>query len=358
MKRRKTPYPPYTHNYRDRHGKLHSVFRRGTMSVPLPYPHLTTEYWEAYRAVLAAWADGKAADARSTIGARHTIPRSFKAGCIAYFENSVQFNNRLAPSTQRQWRAILERLCEAHGDKPLRLLKRMHIEKIIAAKATTHPGAAHTMLKVLRQVCRFWLSIELIDRDPTAGIPNVELAGDGFHTWTAQEEARFEEFYPVGTPPRLCLELLRWLGLRIGDIAALGPQHIAGSDIVIRQQKTRDTIRLPIAPELASVIAATPCGDLSFLTDRNGKAYLPRSLSAAFIRWCHAAALPECSAHGVRKAVGTAIADAGGSTAQGAAVLGHRSLGMVDRYSKQRDQAALAREGIALLRAQRANKIG
>jgi integrase len=72
--------------------------------------------------------------------------------------------------------------------------------------------------------------------------------------------------------------------------------------------------------------------------------------AAGFGNWfrdqCNLARLPQCSAHGLRKAAATRLANAGASTDQIKAVTGHRSLSEVARYTRAADQIRLARQAI------------
>jgi integrase len=55
---------------------------------------------------------------------------------------------------------------------------------------------------------------------------------------------------------------------------------------------------------------------------------------------------PQCSAHGLRKAATTRLANAGCSSDQIKAVTGHRSLAEVGHYTRAADQRRLARQAL------------
>ncbi|MEL7175234.1 MAG: tyrosine-type recombinase/integrase, partial [Pseudomonadota bacterium] len=59
-------------------------------------------------------------------------------------------------------------------------------------------------------------------------------------------------------------------------------------------------------------------------------------------RWSDAAALPECSAHGLRKAIARRLAEAGSSAKEIASVTGHKTLAEVQRYTDAADREHLA----------------
>jgi integrase len=60
-----------------------------------------------------------------------------------------------------------------------------------------------------------------------------------------------------------------------------------------------------------------------------------------------AGGLPQCSAHGLRKAICRRLAEAGCSTLQIAAITGHKTSRLVDHYTAARDQALVAQAAMA-----------
>jgi hypothetical protein len=59
--------------------------------------------------------------------------------------------------------------------------------------------------------------------------------------------------------------LFRYTGLRRGDAAQLGKQHIREGAIVLDTQKTGTRVTIPILPELQRTLDASPVGDLQFI---------------------------------------------------------------------------------------------
>ena len=55
------------------------------------------------------------------------------------------------------------------------------------------------------RLCRV---IDMIDSNPAIGVKKYKGGGDGFHSWTEDEIARFEERHPIGTRARLAFSLL------------------------------------------------------------------------------------------------------------------------------------------------------
>jgi integrase len=103
---------------------------------------------------------------------------------------------------------------------------------------------------------------------------------------------------------------------------------------------------------LATIIAATPTGDLTFLVTGTGRAYSSaNNFTDQFRRWCGAASLPQhCVFHGLRKAACRRLAEAQCSVNEIAAISGHRSLRMVEHYTRAADQSRLARTAVERMR--------
>jgi integrase len=58
------------------------------------------------------------------------------------------------------------------------------------------------------------------------------------------------------------------------------------------------------------------------------------------------AGLPHCTAHGLRKAAATRLANAGCSVNEIAAITGHKSLREIAHYTSAADQARLAQQAL------------
>jgi len=127
-------------------------------------------------------------------------------------------------------------------------------------------------------------------------------------------------------------------------VVRIGRQMIRDGVLTIRQKKTGVTLAIPVHPDLAAIIAATPAGHLTLLVTERGKSYGANAFSEMFRKWCDAAELPgHCVFHGLRKAACTRLADAGASVHEIAAISGHQTLKEIARYTKAADQARLAK---------------
>ena len=313
-------------------GGYHYFRRRGSPRIPLPGIVGSPEFMEAYQAALTA--------APVAIGASKRSKPGSVSAAIAEYYGSQAFRG-LTGGTPASRRAILEKFRGKHGHLPLASLPK---EFLVALIDTMTAHEAKNFLFAFRHVVRWALERKLMRNDPTLGIVVKRPKSDGFACWTEDEIAMFEAHYPIGTKPRLALALGLYTAQRRGDVVHIGRQHIRDGVLTVRQEKTGVPLAIPVHPELAAIIAATPVGHLTLLVTRTGKSYGANDFSEAFRNWCDAAGLPgHCVFHGLRKAACTRLADAGASAHEIASISGHKTLKEVARYTAKADQAKLAR---------------
>lgn len=320
----------YVNEYRDRHGAVRRYFRRpGSRGIPLPGRPGSPEFMAAYNAALAGITIERAI-ARP--------PASTIAGAIVAYYSHGSFA-ALAPGTQKTRRAILERFRSEHGDKPIAPLQRQHFAMILGNRK---PFAARNWLKALRGLMQFAVAIGLRADDPTQGIKPVKAKAGTIHTWTEDEIEIYERHHALGGRPRLAMAILLYTAARRGDAITFGPQHLRAGRIFYRQQKTGRSLSIPVHPAFAAAIEAAPSGHLTFLVTGQGKPFTAAGFGNLFREWCDEAGLPQCSAHGLRKAQARRLAEAGCSAHEIASITGHRTLAEVQRYADAADQARLA----------------
>lgn len=252
--------------------------------------------------------------------------------------------------TQRVRRGILENFCEKDGDKPYKDLEARHIRK--RRDALTHtPETANGMIKALRQVFTYAIANDLATRNPAKDVPYLKSTGDGFHSWSIAEVEQFENRHAVGTMARLALALLLYTGQRRSDVVLFGPGHVHDGWLKFTQVKNQlrkpISLEIPIRQELQRVIDASPCGDLTFLVTEFKRPFTSNGFGNWFRKRCDEADLPHCSAHGLRKAAASRLAENGSGENEIMAITGHQTSKEVTRYTKAARQRVLAEKAFA-----------
>lgn len=321
------PLPPYVLTERTRHGKVVFYFRRGEgRRQRLPDPTAP---------------DFQAVYARCLAGVPLPAPREAKgtlAWLIHRYKESAHWAT-LKPSTRAYRDNILKRVEKEAGQVPFAAITRKHINEAIDRRPV-HAGM--NFRKVMAQLFKWAVSVDLIEISPVEGATRHRIKTDGFHTWTVAEVGRFYEVWPVGSMERLAMDLALFTGLRRSDLFRLGRQHVSGGLITIRTEKTGAVVNLPIFSALRASMDATPRGDLAFLTTGRGE---PFSSAASFGMWfgkaCRAARVPG-RLHGLRKAGATIAAEAGATAHELMAMYGWTRLTEAERYTMQASRKRLA----------------
>lgn len=340
MLRTRSGLPKYCGWNEDQRGNRFVRFRKAGFSAYLTGTPWSPTFMQQYAAAL----DGVKA---ITTEARkdHVKAGTINALAVSYYK-SPDFR-ALKPTTRTMRRNIIESFRSDHGGKPLKGLGRVHLKHIVGAKSNT-PHAANNLLKVLRVLLGYAVSIDMIDSNPAIGVKKYKASGDGFHSWSEAEIVRFEERHPIGTRARMAMALLLYTAQRRGDVVSMGWQQLRGDMIMLRQEKTDTPLMIPVHPELAQVLASTPRTQMTFLTTEQGRPFTSAGFGNWFRNRCNEAGLPQCSAHGLRKAAATRLANAGCSSDQIRAITGHRSLSEVAHYTRSADQQRLARQALAM----------
>jgi integrase len=317
-------------------GGYHYFRRAGFPRVRLPRLLFSPEFMAAYQEAMAL--------APAPIGASRSKLGSVAATVAAYLM-SKEFAE-LAAGTQAMRRRILQRFRDKHGDKPIGIMPAKFVTLEIASMK---PQAARSYFTAVRALCQFAVGAELIKVDPTAGMKAPKVKPERRRPWTDAEIAAYEAKHRIGTKARLALALGLYTLQRRGDVVRMGRQHIRDGMLAVQQEKTGVALSLPVRPELAEIIAATPTiGVKTFLVTRTGRQFAGTVFSEQFRVWCSEAGLPaECTFHGLRASGCTILADAGCSTHEIAAWSGHMTLREVERYTKSADQKRLAASGLA-----------
>jgi integrase len=336
------PRPRWPHLLREvsRHGTVRWVVRIGRgPRTPITARYGSPEFEAAYHAAIRG----------EVVLARPKRQDGTLAWLVARYQGSSAWAG-LAKATQKQRANILKHVLESAGDMPIAEIARTHIIDGRERRAHT-PSQANNFLNTMRYLFKWAIEQEYIDKDPTDGVKNVKRPKGGFHPWTEDEIAAFESRWPIGTRERLALEIFLCTGLRRGDAAKLGRQHIKDGVILIRAEKTGAQLAIPVLPELEAAILATPTGNLSLIATASGRPMVKEGFGNWFKDACMAAGVPG-SAHGLRKAAAARLANAGVTEAELDAIMGWTpGSGMSRIYTRTRDNARLAAQAIEKLKA-------
>ena len=114
-------------------------------------------------------------------------------------------------------------------------------------------------------------------------------------------------------------------------------------------KRRRDVSQKPLLPILKQIIADSPCGEMTFLVTEYGKPFTPAGFGNWFRDRCDEADLPQCTAHGLKKAGATIAAENGATTRQLMAMFDWDTPAMAEVYTRAAEQKRLAGEAMFLI---------
>ena len=88
---------------------------------------------------------------------------------------------------------------------------------------------------------------------------------------------------------------------------------------------------------------------MTYLVTEFGRPFTANGFGNRFHKWCDAAGLKHCSAHGLRKAGATIAAENGATPHQLHSIFGWTTLRQAEGYTRRTNQERMASESMSLL---------
>ena len=335
------PLPKHVSEYTDSRGKPRLRYRRKGMK---PY-YFKSVLWSAGFLEELRLCESGAVN-KIEPGADTIVPGSFN-DLIAQYMRSSKWAN-LAASTKTTYMGIMGRFRAAHGHRIVAELQFQHVEAILTKMADT-PSAANNLRKFLRMLVNYGCRLSMRKDNPVSLTDPLKVDSEGFHTWTEEEIKQFEDYWPVGSKPRLALGLLLYTGQRRSDVVVMGRQHRKNGRVQVKQVKTGKALLIPEHYNLTAILNAVPPGNMTFLLTTHGKPFTPAGFGNWMREVCDEAGLPKCAAHGLRKSMTRRLAELGLSHQVIKSITGHETDKEIQRYSAAAEQSRLADQAIGAL---------
>lgn len=338
--------PLYVVRERSRHGRVMFFFRRGKgKRIRLPDAYPSVEFEAAYKAALVGEPTPKRA--------RSFSPSDRLEWLVARFMESAVWAGT-SPATRRQRELLYISAIKNANNPRFSDITKKHIQRAVDDRAGT-PALAKNFLKSMRALFAWALKNDHVKVNPCDGVEPVKYKTDGFPPWNIDDVEAFCRKWPVGTKPRLAMELFLTSGLRRGDVHIAGKQHLRGNIFSMKTAKTGVEITVEFPQSLLDTIAATPTGDLHFMTRDDGKAFTSKeSFGNWFSARCRDANVAK-SAHGLRKLAATLAADDGASAHELMAHFGWLKVEQAETYTKKADRKRLGIKSSARVAGQMQN---
>lgn len=257
------------------------------------------------------------------------------------------------------------------GNCPLKHLSAQKMKRMIELK--DGPGARANRRKHLSALCSWGVENNFLPSNPVRDIKaGRAVKGGGYYTWTIPDVQQFLAYHRTqALVPKtrmrslkavLALGLLLFGGMRRQDMVGIGRQHCRGAAtgqlgdwIRYIPKKTikirRGVSQKPLLPILKAIIedCAAVLGSMTFLVTERGASFTEAGVGNWFRDRCDEAGLPQCTAHGLKKAGATIAAENGASDRQLMAMFDWDTAAMAHVYTKAAEQKRLAGDAMFLI---------
>jgi integrase len=323
-------------------GRTYLYFRHGRTYLRLPDDRKSAAFHAAYASALA--------------GIENRSGKALADGSIAAmirdFKKSPEYT-RLGSKTQRDYARHLDHLGLAIGPFQAADVRRSDLIKLRNKIAVKGDRTADLFVSVVSRCFRIGMDLGYVETNPAAEIGRINTA-ESYVPWTAAQRTAFESSNP---PQHLYVGymLSLWTSLRLGDVLRLARTCYDGAGFVTGHTKSNRLSGkalqsyLPAAAQLRTFLEGQEFAGVLFVTTADGRRLSERRFSQEFRGWLDGLGLKDLHFHGLRVSTATALAEAGASGKEIAAITGYRSMQMVEHYTKGAEQKTLANAAILKL---------
>lgn len=352
---------PYIEKNKSRHGTMRFYLRiDGTRICRLPddinSEEFATAYWKARKAAEPAIARAGEAKALSVV----VRPNTFRWLCMEYMRSNAY--ESLDQTTRDRRRNIMEAMWQEplsekddrpFADIPLAKMAVAHIE-VLRDRKKTAPFAADERLKVLRQVFDTKKEGKPVAVNIARLVDPFNAHTDGHETATPDDIAKFIEHHGTSSKAVLYIAIQMYTGLRVSDLAVLGPQHRRRDAFKLRLFKNRNRtpvdIEITIHPILEAVLATHKVTALTYLVTEFGKPFSVKGLGNRVSDWWRQAGMPHLTSHSVRKGLATDVAHNEATDSMLEAMFGWKDSKTSKIYTRNAEKARLARQTVGKIK--------
>lgn len=287
-------------------------------------------------------ADGTVRQYRYTRKARQPKRDSTVAGVIASWQDSPEWE-ALRKNTTDGYVRYIHPLFQAMRQVSIKQVRRRHLMAIrdMVAKQRGH-GAAIGFCRAAGALFKWAIEHDIVEVSPATTLRRKLRQGE-LPAWTDEQAQRAMQRLPE--PWRRAVVLAYFTGQRRGDLCQLRWSDYDGAALRIKQQKTSTVLEIPAVAELRAELSRwkAEARSVTILETPRGLPWLPFYLSRTLPEELAKIGLPAgLNIHGLRKLTAVRLAEAGCSAHEIASITGHKTLAMVQHYTKAANQRTLA----------------
>jgi integrase len=251
----------------------------------------------------------------------------------------------LKPKTQNDYGRMLD-LFAPVDRHPAEVIRRKHIRELrkgLAGKERTQK----LFTQVASALFNFGIDNDHCSVNPAARMKRIGKA-KSYVAWSDAQCAAFEASEPARHLMTAYMIAL-YAGQRRGDVLKMPRTAYDGTCIEVRQEKTDQPLVIRAHRRLKAYLDQLPKDSLLFVVDANGRTLDETAFSKEFRAALDAIGLSQLHFHGLRHSAGRRMAEAGCSSHEIQSITGHKTLQMVERYTRAARQKHLASSAMSKL---------
>jgi integrase len=250
----------------------------------------------------------------------------------------------LSTETQRQYLYGFDDINKFVGDMDAAQVKRRDMLKAVD-ELSVRPGTTNRFCRVASLLFNYAVDMEYTERNPAQRIAKPKMGTR--ERWTSDEIRKAMSF------PRpivgAAVALAYYTGQREGDILNMKWEDITDDTITVTQSKTGVILNIRLAKPLLRILSKME-NKTGYIVSPDGKKMNGPAFRSRFKREMREIHIDK-TFHGLRKTVGSHLAEKGSSINEIAALLGHKTLSMAALYTKQADKTKMISSAISVLDA-------
>lgn len=249
----------------------------------------------------------------------------------------------LAAATQRNYIPALDQITDLIGETPIEEVRRRDLIRAFEGMAEK-PAVANRFGRVASVFFNYATDMEYCTANPAQRLTPFRLGT--WRQWTKEEVDKVIALkHPIVS---VAVALAYYTAQREADVLKMQWSDIKDGVLKVKQNKTGTVLDIAIAPQLQEILNEVP---------KKGKYIIPSKTSSplsgpAFRNMTKRITRTvgvDAPFHGLRKTVGSRLAEKGRSVNEIAAVLGHKTLTMAALYTKQADSRKMIASAVTSL---------
>lgn len=259
---------------------------------------------------------------------------------ISEYVTSSRYQKLSQNSRSQYWQAM-KKIDDAIGEKPLDTVRRSDFVRMHDKLGVT-PATANRVSSVASVLFNYAVDMDYIGANPATRIKAYKL-----NEWSRWELDEVKKVISKGNLiVSTAVALAFYTGQRESDILNMKWTDIRNGSIFVKQSKTGKELEIKMSPDLTLYLSSIPRTG-PYIIGGHTKLTGPwfRKQFKAFTRGLKI----ERTFHGIRKTVGAILAERGKNTNEIAAILGHKTLEMAAKYTRQANETKMISSAVDAL---------